>query len=52
VAHGRGETQFICNGSRLPRLAVLRLVKLQRLVPDDGGLFGDDPQFYLVNITR
>ena len=26
VAYGRGETQFICNGSRLPRLAVLRLV--------------------------
>jgi hypothetical protein len=52
ASHENGGTVFVCNGSKLPRQAFLRLVQLQYLVPDDSGLFGDDPQVYLVNGTR
>jgi len=52
VCHEVGETVFRCGGDKLPRQAVLRLFQLEYLVPGDGGSFGDDPQLYLVNITR
>jgi hypothetical protein len=50
VSHEAGETVFRCDGSKQPRLAVLRLLQLEHLVPGDGGLFGDTPQLLLVNI--
>jgi hypothetical protein len=47
-----GATVFSCGGRNLPRLAVLRLAQLEYLVPGDGGLFGDTPQMYLINVTQ
>jgi hypothetical protein len=53
VCHTGGETIFSSNGAKLPRQAVLRLLRLRHLVTADDGLFPGTSwgQTLLVNVT-
>jgi hypothetical protein len=51
VSHTGGETVFSCDGSKLPREAVRRLLRLRRLVIAADGLFPGMGQSLLVNVT-
>ena len=39
ICHENGETDFRCNGVKMPRQAVLRLLQLKHLIVDEDGLF-------------
>ena len=51
ICHENGETDFRCNGVKMPRQAVLRLLQLKHLIVDEDGLFPGMGQTLLVNTT-